>query len=119
MQSKKLVEEWFRLWRTGDFNLLPISEDFTHISPFGTITGKHAYLNLVKQNKDKFLGYAFDIHDAIFESQKACIRYTARQGKEFSLDVSEWHYLKNDQIHQVIAHYHIGEVREDRALEES
>ena len=119
MTSKKLVEEWFRLWRTGEFNRLPISDEFKHTSPFGTIKGKQAYLNLVNENKDKFLDYTFDIHDAMHADQKACIRYTARQGSDFALDVSEWHYVNDGLIQEVIAYYHIGDVRNDRMLKES
>jgi hypothetical protein len=40
MNSKTLVEEWFSKWGTGDFTNLPITENFKHTSPFGTINGK-------------------------------------------------------------------------------
>jgi len=45
------------------------------------------------------------------------VRYTARQGKDFKLDVSEWYYRENDLIREIIAYYHIGEVREERKIE--
>ncbi len=116
MNSEKVVQEWFTIWRIGDFLNLPITEDFTHVSPFGTINGKKAYLNLVESNKEKFLGYIFQIHDSIYETSKACVRYTAKQGENFSLDVSEWYYFKEGLITKVIAYYHIGDIREDRKL---
>lgn len=115
MNFKNVTHDWFDKWKKGDFLHLPITEDFIHISPFGTITGKEAYLQLVIDNKDKFLGYDFIIHDEIYDEHKACIQYTAIQG-DFKLEVSEWHYFKNQLIHKVIAHYHIGEIREDRKL---
>ena len=118
MDIKKLIELWFDKWHEGDFMNLPISDDFKHTSPFGTIDSKQAYLNLVNANKDKFLGYQFIIHDKIYEGNRACIRYTAIQG-DFKLQVSEWHYAKNDEINEVIAYYHIGEIREDRKLKPS
>jgi hypothetical protein len=34
MDSKKLVNEWFRKWETGDFIHLPVSDYFIHKSPF-------------------------------------------------------------------------------------
>lgn len=118
MLSKEIVKLWFVKWEAGDFLELPISENFIHISPFGTINGKKQYLKLVEANKDKFLGYAFEIHDEIFESNKACVQYTAKQEPDFNLKVSEWYYIKNNLIEKIVAYYHIGEIREDRKIED-
>ena len=119
MNSKQLVKQWFAKWTDGDFLNLPISENFKHTSPFGTITGKQTYLDLVKKNMDKFLGYTFTIHDGIYENQRACVRYTARQGEDFSLDVSEWYYFSENLLEEIVAYYHIGEVQEERRLARS
>ncbi|UNY99549.1 nuclear transport factor 2 family protein [Zhouia spongiae] len=110
-----LVSEWFDKWTTGDFLSLPVTETFTHTSPFGTIEGKRAYIEQVIANKDKFLGYTFDILDALYYPDKACVRYIARQD-DFKLEVSEWYYIKDKSIDRVVAYYHIGEIREDRKL---
>lgn len=115
MNSKDLVKNWFIKWENGKFHDLPISDNFKHTSPFGTISGKANYTNIVQENKDKFLGYTFDIHDEIYGDSNACVRYTAIQ-KDFKLDVSEWYYIKNDLIQEIIAYYHIGEIREERKL---
>ena len=115
MNLKSLVKTWFNKWDEGDFLNLPISENFKHTSPFGTINGKEEYIKLVEANKDKFLGYRFDIHDEIYDKKKACVRYTAVQG-DFKLDVSEWYYAENDAIEKIVAYYHIGEIREERKL---
>ncbi len=115
MKIKKLVETWFAKWEEGDFENLPISTSFIHISPFGTIRGKEVYLNQVRKNKDKFLGYTFEIGDAIYEDHRACVQYKAIQ-EDFSLDVSEWHYSSGGLIEKIIAYYHIGEIREERKL---
>lgn len=116
MNVKDIVKLWFDKWEQGDFFNLPIAQNFKHTSPFGIIEGKEAYINLVEANKDKFLGYEFEIHDAIYETNKACVRYTAKQGKDFSLDVSEWYYIKHNCIEHIIAYYHIGEIRDDRKI---
>lgn len=118
MTVKALVHDWFDKWDKGDFLHLPVADNFKHTSPFGTIDGKKAYLQLVEQNKNKFLGYHFAIHDGLYEKDKACVRYTATQG-DFKLDVSEWYYVKGGLIEEIIAYYHIGEIREDRQLEEA
>lgn len=115
MISTDLIKEWFAKWKEGDFLNLSITDNFKHTSPFGTIDGKANYIKLVEANQEKFLGYSFDIHDEIYENDKACVRYTAVQG-DFKLDVSEWYYIKNDLIEEIVAYYHIGEIREERKL---
>ncbi len=115
MEMKILVRKWFDKWEAGDIYRLPVSENFRHTSPFGTINGKQNYISLVEANKDKFLGYRFEIHDEIYNRDKACVRYTAIQG-EFTLDVSEWYYAKNDSIEEIMSYYHIGEIRYERRL---
>lgn len=116
---KALVTDWFSKWNEGDFIHLPISDDFKHTSPFGTIEGKISYIELVEKNKDKFLGYTFEVHDQIYGDHHACVRYTARQGEDFSLDVSEWYYFNDNKIQEIVAYYHIGEIRDERQLDES
>jgi len=118
MNIKELITDWFAKWDNGDFTNLPIAENFKHTSPFGTIKGKKAYTDLVQNNKDKFLGYTFIIHDELVGEDHACVRYTAKQGDDFNLDVSEWYYAKGDLIEEIIAYYHIGEIREERKLDE-
>jgi hypothetical protein len=116
MTAKALVETWFARWSSGDYHDLPLADDFRHTSPFGTIEGREAYLALVEANKEKFLGYRFEIHDALYEAEQACVRYTAIQG-DFKLDVSEWYYVAGEAISEIVSYYHIGEIREERQLE--
>lgn len=117
MQTKALVGKWFEKWTQGDYLNLPIADDFKHTSPFGTISGKQAYIDLVKANEGKFLGQTFHIHDALYEDDKACVRYTAKQGANFSLDVSEWYYFKDGLIREIVAYYHIGDISKERILQ--
>ena len=81
---KNLINSWFKIWTNGNFHDLPITEDFEHISPYGIISGKANYMQLVEINKEKFLNHQFIIHDKLYSSEQACIRYTAVQGS-FSL----------------------------------
>ena len=115
MKIRELVKKWFDKWEEGDFYNLPITKDFIHTSPFGKIDGKEEYISLVEANKDKFLGYRFELHDEIYEKDRACVRYTAVQGG-FNLDVSEWYYVRDDLINEIVAYYHIGEIRDERKL---
>lgn len=107
---EQLTKTWFDRWENGDFYNLPISENFKHTSPYGTINGKKEYLELVEANTDKFLGHRFEIQDTMFDKRKACIRYTAVQG-DFRLDVTEWHFVKDGLIDEIIAYYNIAEER--------
>lgn len=88
---------------------------FEYYSPFGIISGKENYIQLVKENEEKFLNYNFHIQDQLFSTQVVCVRYTCTQ-KDFSLDVSEWYNFEDNLIHKVYAYYHIGAVRSDRQL---
>jgi len=115
MNIETLVKTWFEKWENGDFYHLPVTDDFKHTSPFGTIDGKQQYIRIVEANKEKFLNHKFEIHDVIYDRDKACVRYTAIQ-EDFRLDVSEWYYAKGDLIGEIMAYYHIGEVRDDRKL---
>lgn len=118
MDLEILVKEWFNKWEEGDFHNLPVTENFTHTSPFGIIKGKKEYISLVESNKDKFLGYYFEIQDEIYEKDRACVRYRAIQG-DFKLDVSEWYYNNEDLIEKIVAYYHIGEIRNERKFADS
>ncbi len=116
MEIMDLVNAWFERWENGEFMDLPISENFTHTSPYGTIEGKKAYIDLIAANIDKFLGHRFEIHDVIYESERACVRYTAIKDN-FTLDVSEWYYVNNGEIEKIFAYYNIeGDISEDRKL---
>lgn len=116
MDTKEVVKKWFYTWEEGGFMDLPISENFKHTSPYGIINGKKQYINLVEANKDKFLGHNFELHDEIYGKQKACVRYTAIQGN-YRLEVSEWYFIKNNLIEEVLAYYNIeGDIPDERKL---
>jgi hypothetical protein len=118
MTTEQLVNKWFDVWEQGDFENIPVSDNFSHTSPFGTINTKKSYLALVRLNKDQFLGHDFIIHEFISEVNKACVRYTAVKG-DFKLDVSEWNYCSNSLIEKIVAYYHIGDIRENMLLKKS
>lgn len=114
--AHELVKEWFDIWEAGDFQNLPLAENFKHTSPYGVIDGKSQYMELVESNRDKFLGNHIGIHDEIYTGNKACVRYTVSK-EDFSMEVSEWIYTENDKIKEIIAYYNIeGEISEDRKL---
>lgn len=116
--SNQLIHQWFSLWESGDFHALPLTDNFAHTSPYGTIEGKAAYMDLVEANKAQFLGNRFEIHEVLTDGNKACARYTMH-ALSFSMEVSEWFYFEGDLIREIVSYYNIeGEISEDRKLEE-
>ena len=117
MEAKDLVALWFEKWENGDFMNLPISDNFVHTSPYGTINGKQQYVSLVEANREKFLGHQFQLHNILTSEDLVCVRYTAHQ-EQFTLEVSEWHFIGNGLINRVIAYYNIeGAKNPDRNIE--
>ncbi|NNE98357.1 MAG: nuclear transport factor 2 family protein [Pyrinomonadaceae bacterium] len=114
---KLLVKEWIDKWESGDYLNIPISDNFRHKSPYGTIEGKQPYLELVEANKEQFLGYSFEVHDEIYEEGRACIRYTGLHN-DFVLEVSEWFFASGNEIEEVVAYFNVGELSEERRLSE-
>ena len=117
METQRLINQWFGLCQSGDYNSLPLAPNFSHTSPFGTIRGKDAYLKVISANEDKFLGYSFEILDSMHQGSTACVRYLAKQGENFQLHISEWFYTTEVAIEKIVSYYHIGEIREERRIE--
>lgn len=67
---------------------------------------KKQYISLVEATKDKFLGHRFEIHEEIYDEDKACVWYTAIKD-DFNLDVSEWHFTKDGIIEKIVAYNNI------------
>ncbi len=117
MEIKKVVTDWFKKWDEGDIENLPISEDFSHSSPYGTIMGKEAYLDLVRPNKSKFLGNVITLQDELYNGDRAAVRYHLENKNEgFSMVVSEWIYAESGLIKTIHAYYQVGEIPEARKL---
>lgn len=116
MKSKNVVEKWFDCWESGKLDELPITEGFSHTSPFGTIEPRSKYMEIVTANTDKFLDHKFVIHDAFYAPNKAVVRYTAYQAGQ-ALNVSEWYYFDGELIDRIIADYNIGDIDENRRID--
>lgn len=116
MEIELLVKKWFRVWKEGDYQNIPVEDTFKHTSPYGTIEGKENYLRLVAANVDKFLGNEIVIRDEIYNQNRACVRYTIIN-KDFTMEVSEWLYKGDGKLTEIIAYYNIeGEISETRQL---
>lgn len=54
MNTNNIINEWFIKWEEGDYNNIPISDNFQHKSPFRKINGKENYLKIVSEMKTNF-----------------------------------------------------------------
>ena len=117
MESKYLTDLWFQYWAAGKFLELPISDQFQHVSPYGKIESKKAYLDLVRENRDLFLGNKIELKDAVYLSDKAVVRYTMTSPTH-SMEVSEWIYIEDGAIKSIYAYYDTAkEVKTGRGLD--
>lgn len=48
MTAEQLARLWIDCWNEGRPDDIPLAEDFTHSSPYGTVSGREAYLEWVK-----------------------------------------------------------------------
>ena len=65
----------------------------------------------MRANIDAFTGNTFDIHETLFDSKRACIRYTMISPTG-TLKVSEWIYETDGLISKIIAYYNLQEERQ-------
>jgi len=112
MDLRQLVKAWFEKWETGDFQNIPVEENFKHTSPFGTIAGRAAYLDIVEANQESFLGHRFEIHDELYGGDVASVRYTSHKAGH-SMEVSEWFFKGGDRIREIVSYYNVGKVSYD------
>jgi len=47
-EVEKLASIWIDYWIAGKPDEIPLAENFTHLSPFGTVSGREKYLEWVK-----------------------------------------------------------------------
>ena len=83
MDLKELVRLWFQVWEAGDFENIPVEENFKHTSPYGTIESKKSYLGVVEANKDAFLGGHFDLQDEIYYQKAIGFASKAKDATQF------------------------------------
>jgi len=104
-----VVAQWFECWRTGNMDELPIADDFSHTSPFGTIESKQAYLAIVEKNQKEFLGNSLTVTKQIKQDNHVCVQFeqsNANTGLEMT--VCEWYELDGNLIQSIRSFYNIG-----------
>ncbi len=105
-----VVAKWISCWETGDVESLPVTEDFSHTSPFGTIQPKSKYMEIVLKNKKDFLGNTLTVTQQITEGNNVCVQFeqkNANTGLEMS--VCEWYRIEGDLIKEIRSFYNVGD----------
>ena len=105
------VARWFACWNAGAIDDLPITDDFCHTSPFGTIKTKARYLEIVNKNRDAFLGNRLTVLKQIVDAENVCVQFrqTRDDDPDFEMNVCEWYILDGDRITEIESFYNIGD----------
>lgn len=105
------VAEWFACWNSGTVEDLPITDDFRHTSPFGTIETKARYMDIVNKNRESFLGNQLTVLKQIVDGNHVCVQFrqTREDDPAFEMTVCEWYLLEGDRIKEIESFYNIGD----------
>lgn len=104
-----VLAKWFSCWESGNTEELPISEDFSHTSPFGTINPKSKYLDIVNKNKKDFLGNTLTVTKQIREGDNVCVQFEQKNSNTgLEMTVCEWYVIEGDLIKEIRSFYNVG-----------
>jgi len=104
-----VVAKWFSCWESGKTEELPISEDFSHTSPFGTIHPKSRYMDIVNKNKKDFLGNTLTVTKQIREGNNVCVQFEQKNSNTgLEMTVCEWYIINGDEIIEIRSFYNVG-----------
>jgi len=104
------VAQWFACWNSGVIDNLPLTDDFRHTSPFGTIETKARYLEIVNKNRESFLGNRLTVLKQIVDGNNVCVQFrqTRKDDPEFEMIVCEWYVTDGVGIREIESFYNIG-----------
>ena len=106
------IQHWFDAWDSVQPENIPVTDDFAHTSPFGTISPKSKYMDIVAKNRENFLGNQIIILDYIQEDNSHCVRYSLKnENTGLEMSVCEWLILEGGLIREVHAYYNIGDAQ--------
>ena len=71
MNSKEIIDKWFQCWNSGQYRKVPITDQFEHTSPFGTIEGMFAASHNFRDFKLPWRGLCEMIK--LFNSHYKCV----------------------------------------------
>ena len=110
----ELARLWLHAWNTGQLDLLPLTVDFVHTSPFGRFEGADEYLRMVEPMSRASVR-AITVRDVVEGPGRAVIAYDVETPRG-RVEACDWIFVDGDRIREVKAYYDPTKNRE--ALEE-
>jgi len=105
-----VVKQWLSSWEQGRLEDLPITDDFQHTSPFGSIEGKARYLSIVGKNRADFLDNTFTVLAQITQGDRVCVQFEQNNHSTgLQMVVCEWYQLQGELIQSIHSFYNVGD----------
>ncbi len=101
--ATELAHIWIDKWNEGDPDNIPLDKEFTHSSPFGTVSGREKYLEWVKPLAAKNVS-ALRIVRIIGDNDQAAI-YFEMNTSEGWVPVVDWLDVKDGKILKIQSFY--------------
>lgn len=103
-EVEALTREWITVWTNGDPRAYPLSDDFQHSSPFGTVEGRQRYLDWVIPLAAENVA-ALTIEDVLVSGMQSVIRYRQEQPGGAVMNACDWLQFDNGKLARVWSYY--------------
>lgn len=98
------ARNWILVWNDGDPRSLPLADDFSHTSPYGTITGRETYLDtVIPQAKQSVMRLTVD--DVLVAGPRAVVRYRMEGSGGSVTPACDWLEFTDDRLARVWSYY--------------
>ena len=105
----ELARTWIECWNKGTPDLIPLSEDFTHTSPYGRVAGREKYLEWVKPlSKQNVMD--LKIQRILSQRNEAVIHFEMKTPKG-TIPVCDWVVVNDGQITEIHSFYDASDLR--------
>jgi hypothetical protein len=101
--AEKLARIWIEGWIAGKPDDIPLAENFTHSSPFGTVSGREKYLEWVKPLADKNVA-ALKILKTVGEEDEAAMWFEMKTPNSV-VQCCDWVQTKDGRIVAINSFY--------------
>lgn len=108
-EAEKLGLAWINGWIEGKPDEIPLTDDFTHSSPFGVVSGRQEYLEWVKPLSAQNV-MSLTIVKTLGGKDEAAIWFEMRSPKGTTL-CCDWLHIRNGKIASIQSFYDPSNVR--------
>jgi len=107
--AEKLARIWIESWIAGKPDEIPLAKDFTHSSPFGTVSGRKKYLEWVKPLADKNVA-SLKILKTVGKDNEAAIWFEMKTPNSV-VQCCDWVQTKDGEIVSINSFYDATDLR--------